>query len=228
MEIKLELFNVIISFISLVVSSFLTIYMFIKDKKLQDKQMELQKVLFAHQEKQDRLVYINQEKPYIESTFKLIYNSYDFVTDLKLCENVAKKDKALLVKLYSETKQKYQDLFNNFDFKFDIAISYSENNLKQIIASIKHDMATIETNINTCELIHNHKIKSNEEINYEKLKTEIASLIDKILKTHDQINKELALKLNIPNSDKKVMSMFDKFTTKPQSRTKKLNKTKSS
>ncbi len=213
-----ELLNVIISFISLIVSSFLTIYMFIKDKKLQDKQMELQKVIFTHQEKQDKLVYINQEKPYIESTFKLIYRSYDMVTDLLLCCSMAKKDNASLAKMFKDALAKHKELFTDFDFKFDIATSYSENNLKDLILDIKSKMLTIEKDINSCILIHDHKLKPTETHNYDLLKIEIKTLSEGILSTQDQVREELKIKLNIPTSDTQVLSLFDDLTDKPTKR----------
>ena len=134
---------------------------------------------------------------------------------------MSKKDNPTLVKMFKGYIDKHHELFTDFDFKFDIAISYSENNLKDLIVSIKNNMATIEKDVNSCILIHDHKLKSTESVNYDILKQEIKTLSQEILSTQEGIRRELVTKLNIPTSDAQLMSLFDSLIDKPKQKTKK-------
>lgn len=190
-----EIVTIVISSLSLAVTSFLTIYIFSRNKELIDKQTKLQKQIFEHQEAQDKLIYSKQERPYLEATFRLIYSCYDFIENVLFFYGMKKEDNNFLADLFKNALDDHKTLFQDFDFKFDLAISYSQGNLKNLTIEIKNCLIDIEKDICKLALLTDDALAPNKECNFNDLKADILDLCRQVAGTQSEIKKEMKLLL---------------------------------
>lgn len=186
-----EIATIVISVLSLVITSILTIYVFSKNKDLMENQTRLQKRIFEHQEIQDKLIYSNQNRPYIEATFKLIYNCYDFIENVLFFYTMKNDNDNFLAYLFQEALDNHKTLFQDFDYKFDLAISYSQGNLKNLIIEIKNCLIELEKGLGKFRLLADDRLPSTEKCNITDLQEDILDLCGQIAGTQSEIKKEM-------------------------------------
>lgn len=185
-----EILSTIISIFSLIITSILTIYIFIKNIKLTKKQTELQEQIFKYQEKQDKIMNLISEKPYLESIFKLLYKSYDFVSNVTyIC--TLKEENYVIAHLLFDTLKENNFIYDNFDFKFDKAITYTDGDFSLTISEIKECLIMLEKDIGRLVLIVNNKLQQNGDFNFKSVMDSIEETCEQIGSTQKYVTKSL-------------------------------------